>query len=167
MNEAALSVFCQGSSEPLTLIRQKLIVSERMGAVPSDTPIVPLQRDLESQQKTLRLKPDLEMKVIDLDLRKANDLARSHLLHRLMLLDIPWGVPEQSQVRAAGTFRILALAGSQIYGWRHWRKCMGQHRVTLLLSISGSYGSCADLPALTRLLMVCCWRMCRMRRVMS
>jgi hypothetical protein len=104
MNEAALSVFCQGSSEPLALVRQKLIVGERMGTVPPDTPIVPLQRDLESQQKTLRLKPDLEMKVIDLDLRNATDLARSHLLHRLALLDIPWGVSEPSHVKAAGTF---------------------------------------------------------------
>jgi hypothetical protein len=104
MNEAALSVFCQGSSEPLALIRQKLIVGERMGAVPEGTPTVPLQRDLETQQKALRLKPELEMKQYDLDLRKPNDLARSHLLHRLALLGVRWGIPEQSRVRAAGTF---------------------------------------------------------------
>jgi hypothetical protein len=104
MNEASLAVFCQGDNAPLKLIWSKLIVSDTIGEVPSDVPTVPLQRDLEAQQKALRLKPSPEWKLHDLDLRKPNDLARSHLLHRLSLLGIPWGKREKQQVRATGTF---------------------------------------------------------------
>ena len=154
MNEAALSVFCQGSSEPLALIRQKLIVGERMGTVPAETPTVPLQRDLESQQKALRLKPELEMKQLDLDLRRATDLARSQLLHRLALLGIRWGVPEQSQVRATGTFHEY---------WRlqwHPEFTVGIIEASVwgntVLDAAGEYvrdrADHAELPVLTRLL---------------
>ena len=42
-------------------------------------------------------------KTLDLDLRNANDLARSHLLHRLNLLDVPWGTVARVG-RSRGTF---------------------------------------------------------------
>ncbi len=41
----------------------------------------------------------------DLDLRKPNDLARSRLLYRLALLDVPWGTAQQGRIRNIGTFR--------------------------------------------------------------
>ncbi len=41
----------------------------------------------------------------DLDLRKPNDLARSHLLHRLALLGVRWGTPQEGRTRNIGTFR--------------------------------------------------------------
>jgi hypothetical protein len=104
LNEASLAVFCGGSSTPLTLIRERLIVGDRIGQVPPDVPTVPLQRALDTQQTSLRLKPELEEKLIDLDLRKPTDLGRSVLLHRLALLDIPWGAQEKGQGKALGTF---------------------------------------------------------------
>ncbi|MDX1995261.1 MAG: DUF5682 family protein [bacterium] len=104
MNEAALAVFCRGDSAPLNLIRRDLIIGDALGEVPPDAPTVPLQRDLELQQKALRLKPALDEKIHDFDLRKPNDLARSRLLHRLRLLQIEWGVRQQNQVQATGTF---------------------------------------------------------------
>lgn len=104
LNEVTLAVFCGGDPAPLRLIQQKLVVGDAMGGVPAETPIVPLQADLERTQKSLRLKPSLEEKLIDLDLRQPNDLARSHLLHRLALLEVPWGRREVAQVQAAGTF---------------------------------------------------------------
>ncbi|WP_259271458.1 DUF5682 family protein, partial [Klebsiella pneumoniae] len=43
-------------------------------------------------------------KVLDLDLRKPGDLARSHLLHRLTLLDISWGRLAGQGNNSKGTF---------------------------------------------------------------
>ena len=77
----------------MRLIERQLIVGDKLGTIPETAPTVPLQRDLGQQQKTLRLKPEAAQKVLDLDLRQANDLARSHLLHRLRLLEIGWATP--------------------------------------------------------------------------
>jgi hypothetical protein len=103
LNEAALAVFCSGSETPLTLIREKLLIGERLGQVPAETPMLPLQQDLQRQQKRLRLPPEAGQRLLELDLRKANDLARSHLLHRLNLLNISWGRTER--VDGKGTFK--------------------------------------------------------------
>jgi len=73
------------------LIRERLEIGERMGEVPPETPAVPLQRDLEAKQRRLRLKPSIEQVLLDLDLRKETDRARSQLLHQLSLLKISWG----------------------------------------------------------------------------
>lgn len=104
MNETTVAVLCSGHEEPLRLIRNKLIVSERMGSVPSQVPAVPLQRDIAAQQKTLRLKVSPEDILLDLDLRNPTDLARSRFFHRLNLLDIPWAQLTQGNVRGKGTF---------------------------------------------------------------
>ncbi len=93
LNEATITILCGGDREPMSLIRRKLIIGERMGLVPPGTPMVPLQRDLLRLQKELQLHPDPEPNLLKLDLRQELDLARSHLLHRLRLLNIPWGEP--------------------------------------------------------------------------
>lgn len=105
LNEAVRTVVCMGASAPLELIHRALTVSDRMGQVPPEVPAVPLQRDIEQAQKSLRLKPEALERTLDLDLRTANDLARSHLLHRLRLLSIPWGEPARSDRANRGTFR--------------------------------------------------------------
>lgn len=103
LNEAAKTVLCFGEELPLQLIHERLIISDRMGQVPDDTPMVPLQVDLQRWQKKLRLKPSVTSKELSLDLRKPNDLLRSQLLHRLNLLGIPWGRPTFN--RGKGTFK--------------------------------------------------------------
>ena len=103
LNEATRSVFCMGDALPLELIRAELIVGDRLGQVPGEATAVPLQRDLAAVQRRLRLRPEAEPRQLDLDLRKPNDLARSHLLHRLNLLGVPWGVLEPAR-RQRGTF---------------------------------------------------------------
>jgi hypothetical protein len=103
LNEATQTVLCFGSDLPMRLIQDQLIVGERLGEVPDDTPMVPLQRDLQQQQKRLRLRANPTEKQYELDLRKTNDLARSHLLHRLNLLGIPWGIRQST--RGKGTFK--------------------------------------------------------------
>jgi Family of unknown function (DUF5682) len=102
--EAALAVVCGGVPAPLPLIERKLVVGDRLGKVPEDVPMVPLQADLAAQQKRLRLPLSGDEKDYDLDLRKPLDLERSQLLHRLRLLSIEWGKPMDQGGRKAGTF---------------------------------------------------------------
>ena len=104
LNDATQTVLCFGDAAPMLTIQKKLIVGERMGAVPADTPMTPLQRDLYQLQKRLRLRPAPEKSVLNLDLRNEMHLERSHLLHRLSLLNIGWGaiVPVRGK---QGTFR--------------------------------------------------------------
>ena len=105
VTEAARAVLCEGSDLLTELIQRRLVVGERLGAVPGATPMVPLQRDLHDRQRSLRLRPEAAPRDYHLDLRKPTDLARSHLLHRLDLLDVPWGVPQESRTQNIGTFR--------------------------------------------------------------
>lgn len=101
--EAARAVYCSGVDTPMRLIQRKLVLGERLGKVPEEAPQVPLARDLTAQQKRLRLLPEAAHRDLDLDLRKSNDRERSRLLHRLNLLNLPWG--ELRDARGTGTFR--------------------------------------------------------------
>lgn len=103
LNEATLSVLCNGESILLSLVQHSLIVSDKIGEVPDDTPKPPLQLDIEKTQKRLRLPATADWKDYTLDLRKENDLERSIFLHRLQLLEIKWG--QKSEVSGKGTFK--------------------------------------------------------------
>ncbi|MFF1415624.1 DUF5682 family protein [Streptomyces sp. NPDC058289] len=102
--EAVRAVMCDGSDIPLALIEDRLVVGDVLGEVPDAAPVVPLQRDLTRQQRSLRLKPEAQDRELELDLRKDTDAAKSLLLHRLRLLGIDWGVPTASR-GSTGTFR--------------------------------------------------------------
>lgn len=91
LDEAVRAVICMGDDRIMALIRNRLLVDDRLGAVPPEVPTVPLQQDFEQQQKSLRLKAEVGKKTLLLDLRKTSHLERSKLLHRLNLLDIRWG----------------------------------------------------------------------------
>lgn len=153
LNEATQTVLCFGDATPMQLIHQKLIVSERLGQIPAETPLIPLQQDLQKLQKRLRLKPEANERLLTLDLRKEIDLARSHLLHRLNLLGIPWGIPKTTSSK--GTFKEA---------WQlRWKP-----ELSLAIIESGRWGNTVaaaadtyakyqvdiapDLPALTNLL---------------
>ncbi|MBW4509881.1 MAG: hypothetical protein KME64_25705 [Scytonematopsis contorta HA4267-MV1] len=154
LNEAIQTVFCFGSDLPMQLIQEKLIVSERLGKVPPETPMVPLQQDLIKYQKRLRMSPEPTEKILDLDLRKDLDLSRSHLLHRLTILDIPWG--QMQQVRGKkGTFHeywqlqwhpelALNLIEAGIWG--------NTIRDAAINKACDSVNKAEDLPTLTSLL---------------
>jgi len=103
LNEAARTVFCFGDETPMRLIQRRLIVGEVLGRVPAETPMVPLQQDLTRLQKQLKLPPDPAQTTKVLDLRETNDMERSRLLHRLNLLDIPWG--RVTHAPGKGTFK--------------------------------------------------------------
>ncbi|GAA3916484.1 DUF5682 family protein [Actinoplanes auranticolor] len=104
VTEAAEAVMCDGERLRVELIDRRLVVGERLGAVPDAMPAVPLARDLAAQQRSVRLKPEALERVLDLDLRRDIDLARSRLLHRLRAIGVPWGEADTTQ-RGTGTFR--------------------------------------------------------------
>ena len=103
LDDATRAALCAGSDAPMALIAERLIVGRELGRVPPETPMVPLARDLAREQRRLRLRAEPAPRQLDLDLRKPNDLARSHLLHRLALLGVDWGDPVEVAGKA-GTF---------------------------------------------------------------
>jgi len=107
LDEASRTVLTLGDDSALQFIRDALVVGDRLGTVPPAVPTVPLQRDVDALQKRLRLKPEALQKTLDLDLRADNDLARSHLLHRLALLDVPWGSLAKVGRSTRGTFHEI------------------------------------------------------------
>ena len=104
VDDAARAVFGHGGDTPMRLISSDLVVGNRLGSVPASTPMVPLARDLAAEQKRCRLKPEGARKTVELDLRQPLHLQRSQLLHRVGLLDVPWGIEAEGR-RSAGTFR--------------------------------------------------------------
>jgi hypothetical protein len=127
INEALLTVLCHGDASMLTLIRRHLEIGDVIGNVPAHSQLVPLQRDLEAEQKKLRLKPSTEIKRLELDLREDSGRARSHLLHRLSILGVAWGELEQVSGKS-GTFH------------EHWT-LQWQPELQLRLIEAGRYGS--------------------------
>jgi len=116
LEEAVLAVFCAGSTLPLELIRQRLIIGEKAGTVPDKLPSSPLQRDLENRLKAARLqkfwgmsgeqwlKASAAKPQGGIDLREATDLLKSQLLHQIKLLDIPWGTTVEVPDGRLGSF---------------------------------------------------------------
>lgn len=129
LNEAVLSVLCNGESILLNLVEDKLIVSDTMGEVPDDIPKPPLQVDIEKLQKKLRLPASADWKDYTFDLRKETDLERSIFLHRLVLLSIHWGT--MSTTTGKGTFKEQ---------WRlQWRP-----ELTIAIIDKGSWGNTVE-----------------------
>lgn len=127
VTDAALAVLCEGEPLRLELIQRRLVIGERLGAVPQDTPGVPLSRDVAAAQRRLRLPPQPEPHERDLDLRREIDLERSRLLHRLGLLGVDWGVALDGR-RGKGTF------------WESWRLAW-QPEFAVDLVAASAYGT--------------------------
>jgi hypothetical protein len=137
VGEGALAVLCGGEPAPYRLIRERLIVGEELGALPPDAPVVPLQRDLERQQRRLRLRMEALERVVDLDLRTPNHLESSHLLHRLAILGVHWGQQQAAGAGRRGTFHEI---------WRlAWRP-----ELALAVIEAGLWGSTVEAAAEAR-----------------
>ena len=70
VTEATRAVLCDGDELRVELVNRKLVIGERLGEIPPDTPGVPLAADLAASQKSLRLAPSALSKDHDLDLRR-------------------------------------------------------------------------------------------------
>jgi len=126
MREASLAAMCDGNPVPLAMLEHKLYIAERVGEIGERVPQNPLARDLAEWQRKTRLKPqDLELE-IKVDLRSEAGLLKSTLLHRLNLINVPWGKLLDAQA-GRGTFRevwviewepcySVSLAEALVYG---------------------------------------------------
>ncbi len=152
LNEATKAVLCFGDERPMQVIHEKLIIADRLGQVPPETPMVPLQQDLQALQKRLRIKPNPISKELILDLRNETDLARSQLLHRLGLLGIDWGNLINS--RSKGTFKeTWKIAWKPTYEIRLIELGIWGNSVELAATAYlGDRAKSATLPQLTDLL---------------
>jgi len=154
LHEATRTVLTLGDEAMLAFVADALVVGDRLGSVPPDLPTVPLQRDLEQAQKSLRLKPEATRKTLDLDLRQPNDLARSHLLHRLKLLDLPWGEIAQVGRTARGSFHeVWTLQWQPEFALRlieasRWGQTVEQAAATRAVERSTQTEALAGLAAL-------------------
>ncbi len=104
VREAAIAVLARGDALRYELIAKALEIAERFGAVAENAPSLPLRRDFEARLKTLRLKRTEESKLLDLDLREANGLARSVFFHQCQLLGLAFAHPQGDQVSSGGSF---------------------------------------------------------------
>jgi hypothetical protein len=86
-----------------------MVVGERLGSVPPQTPSVPLVVDVAATQRRLRLTLSAIESPLNLDLRQPMGIERSRLLHRLRLIGVDWGRPAEEYRRGMGTF------------WEDWR----------------------------------------------
>lgn len=86
------------------LVERRLVIGDAIGSVPDDAPQVPLARDLAKRQRSARLKPESGDATVEIDLRTPNGLRRSHLLHQLNAIGVPWGSLVDGR-GSSGTFR--------------------------------------------------------------
>jgi hypothetical protein len=104
LDDAALAALCGGDPVRLQLVATQLARADRLGRLPEGVPQPPLLRDLYAQAKRLRMKVEAASSVLELDLRKEHDRARSALLRRVGLLGVGWGT-EEAGANRRGTFR--------------------------------------------------------------
>jgi hypothetical protein len=106
LTEATRAVLGEGADAALALVHERLVVGQLLASVPAEAPTVPLQAELEREQRRLKMRPEAGARDLDLDLRRPLDRDRSRLLHRLTLLGITWGEPREAS-GARGTFHEI------------------------------------------------------------
>ena len=121
LEQALLGTLAAGRPERLAVIHEKLTVGTTVGFVPPDVTTVPLLEDLNRELKSTRMAKLWEtagqhyLKATKtnprggIDLRAPNDLRKSHLLHRLDLLDIRWGRPQPTGPDSLSSFKEIWL----------------------------------------------------------
>ena len=136
--DAADSVMAESLLTSVNLLRDELVVGDALGEVPVSAPQVPLAKDLSKAQRSARLKPEAAARTVEVDLRTPTGLRKSHLLHRLLALGVPWGVPEEGR-GSSGTFRET------------WRVAWEPELSVRLIEQSG-YGTTVATAAAARLI---------------
>jgi len=104
ITDAVISCMCFGEHALWQQINKTVLLGNHVGEIPDDIELVPLLEDLQRLQKKYRLKPEALEKEHSLDLRSDIGQNKSVLLHRLQLLDVPWG-NELDAGSSRGTFR--------------------------------------------------------------
>jgi Family of unknown function (DUF5682) len=104
LRDAAVAALFNGDPILWQLIEAELLLGNDVGEIPADVPLAPLIEDLQRCQKEARLKPEALERELAVDLRSESGHYRSTLLHRLNVLDVPWGTLTDAG-RSRGTFR--------------------------------------------------------------
>ncbi|MEI8408150.1 MULTISPECIES: DUF5682 family protein [unclassified Kribbella] len=153
VTEATRAVLCGGNDVLLDLVTREAVVGELLGSVPGETPQAPVAADLAAQARRLRMRRDATERVIELDLRKPNDLEKSRLLHRLRILGVHWGVPAADERRAQGTFREMwrlawdpGLEVELVAAGAHGTTVLGA-ATTVMLRVADESSTLADVTA--------------------
>jgi hypothetical protein len=105
VTEATRAVLCDGDELAVRYVTDHLVVGQALGSVNNAVPTVPLEADLIGTCRSLRIRREAQVRLHDLDLRRAIDQARSQLFHRLQLLGLRWISPVETSVQSQGTFR--------------------------------------------------------------
>ena len=146
LEQALLGTLAAGRPERLALIHEKLTIGTTVGFVPPDVTTVPLLQDLNRELKSTRMAKYWEtagehyLKATKkdprgfIDLRTPNDMRKSHLLHRLNLLDINWG-----RLQPAGPDSLSSFKEIWLLEW--------QPEYSLYLIERASYGNTLALAA--------------------
>ncbi|MEH0827128.1 MULTISPECIES: DUF5682 family protein [unclassified Micromonospora] len=79
-------------THPVVVEMVAALSGDRVGRLHPDTPLPPLVHDVDAELERHRIG---SREAVELDLTDADDLARSRLLHRLRLLDVPGHVRER------------------------------------------------------------------------
>ncbi|MEU7716019.1 DUF5682 family protein [Micromonospora chalcea] len=79
-------------AHPVVVEMVAALSGDRVGRLHPGTPLPPLVHDVDAELERHRIDPH---ETVELDLTVADDLARSRLLHRLRLLDVPGHVRER------------------------------------------------------------------------
>lgn len=104
LRDAAVSVLFGGDPILWRTVEAELLLGIEVGEIPADVPLAPLIEDLQRCQKQAKLKPEALERELAVDLRSEGGLLRSTLLHRLLILGVPWGRLLDAG-RSRGTFR--------------------------------------------------------------
>ena len=122
----------------LPLVVDELVVGDAIGEVPPDAPQVPLARDLAAAQRAAAPEADGgRAGSSSSTCAPPNGLRRSHLLHRLTALGVPWGVLEEGR-GSSGTFRET------------WRLAWEPELSVRLVELAG-HGTTVEAAATSRL----------------
>jgi hypothetical protein len=104
LRDATIAGLCFGERLVWETVAPALLLGDAVGEVPANAPLAPLIEDLQREQRRVRLRPEALDRELALDLRSESGLDRSTLLHRLTILDVPWGHLADAG-RSRGTFR--------------------------------------------------------------
>jgi len=152
LKEAAITTLCDGESSRFALIEKKLIIGEAIGKVPEQVTTVALQKDIEQQIKSNRLtKYRNSTKALwllanasnpqgGLDLREESHRQKSFLLHRLNILNIPFGQLTKTNRNDQGSFK------------EYWKLKWKANFALQIIRAAGLYGNTVESAANTAIL---------------
>jgi len=147
LKEAAITSLCEGATSRFTLIEQKLIMGEATGKVPEQVTTVALQKDIDQLIKSNRLtKYHKSTKALwllgnasnpqgGLDLREESHRQKSQFLHRLNILDVPFGEIAKTSRNDQGSFK------------EYWKLKWKANFALRIIKAAGSYGNTVETAA--------------------